>query len=75
MDAALQLGMQGRPNSYLLILTDNRNDFKGSRSDQRFYDLLAKSPSIHTVFFVPLAQPGEKAALVLYAVACGDAHR
>jgi hypothetical protein len=67
--------MQGRTDSYLFILTDNRNDFAGSRSDQRFYDLLAKSPSIHTVFFVPLAQPGDKAALVLYAVACGKAHR
>ena len=75
LDAALQLGMQNRPDSYLFILTDNKNDFAGSRSDQRFYNLLAKSPSIHTVYFIPLSQSGAKDALVLYAVACGGAHR
>jgi hypothetical protein len=67
--------MRGRPDSYLFILTDNKNDFSGSKSDQRFYELLAKNPSIHTVYFVPLAEAGSKSALVLYAVACGGSHR
>src|ERR1035441_9959877 len=75
LDAGLLLGMKDRPNSYLFMLTDNKNDFAGSKSDRRFYDLLAKSPAIHTVYFVPLARPGIKDSLVLYAVACGSAQR
>lgn len=75
LDAGLNLGLRGGADSYIFILTDNKNDFAGNRNDRQFYELLAKSPAIHTVYFVPLAQPDSKDALVLYAVACGSAHR
>jgi hypothetical protein len=75
LDSALALGQQVGSDSYLFILTDNKNDFAGSQNDRQFYDLLAKSPTINTVYFIPLAQAGAQDALVLYAIASGAAHR
>jgi len=73
LDDALQFGLRAHPNAALLILTDNKNDFSGSKSDRRFYELLAKDPRIHTVYFVPLAPPGStRDALVLYAIGAGE---
>jgi hypothetical protein len=75
LDAGLNLGLRAGADSYIFILTDNKNDFSGNRNDRQFYELLAKSPALHTVYFVPLAQPNGNDALVLYAIACGAAHR
>jgi len=76
LDYALKTGMNNRPNLLLFMITDNQNDFRGSKSDQDFYQLLAKDASIHTVYFVPLANTSNaKDALVLYAIASGSASR
>jgi hypothetical protein len=76
LDYALKIGMNNRPNLLLFMITDNQNDFRGSKSDQDFYQLLAKDASIHTVYFVPLANTSNaQDALVLYAIASGSASR
>jgi hypothetical protein len=69
LDDALRLGARNWPSTTLFMLTDNKNDFEGNQSDRRFYEQLARDPSIQQVYFVPLAQPGQaQDALVLYAV-------
>lgn len=74
LDFALQQQLTRHKNAYVFILTDNKNDYKGNKSDRQFYTLLAKDPGIHTVFLVPLAKPDSSVdALVLYAVALGKA--
>ena len=76
LDYALRVGLQRGPDVFVYLLTDNKNDYSGSRSDHQFYEMLANERNIHSVFFVPLAQPGNKTdALVLYGIAAGKASR
>jgi hypothetical protein len=76
LDFALQLGLQHSRDGLLFIITDNKNDFGGNQSDREFYSMLAGSPAINSVYFVPLAEPNSaQDALVLYGIAAGKADR
>ncbi len=76
LNFALSLGLNHNPDGYIFIITDNQNDFQGSRSDAEFYNMLAKAPAIHSVYFVPLAEANStRDALVLYGVGAGKAPR
>ncbi len=76
LDYALRLGLNHGSDGLIFIITDNKNDFHGSKSDQQFYSMLATDPHIHTVYFVPLgAENSTRDALVLYGLASGQGSR
>lgn len=69
LDYALRLGLERWPGSMLFLVTDNKNDFLGNRSDRNFYMALARERRINQVFLVPLGRPEQSSdALVLYLI-------
>jgi len=76
LDHALRQGLGHAADALVFIVTDNKNEFGGNTSDDTFYSMLAHDPSVHSVYFVPLGEPGStQDALVFYAIASGQASR
>ena len=76
MDYALRRGLGHKPDEFVFIITDNKNDYSGSQSDAQFYSTLVHDPRINSVYFVPLAEEDStRDSLVLYGISVGKASR